>query len=305
MQLKCPGCSRTLKIPDSAAGKVVKCPCGKQLRAPQPTATQRPNAASATAARPAPNAAASTPGGHAAAPAKSFGVDAELFDELTDSDWKPVTSVHQPTVASSITSGQSSSGSRTAETKTSKDQGGRGKVAKQSPASGDPARKRKIIGVVGLSLLLGIVGIFAVFYLGNGHSGWATETFKGYQIDMPAGNDRTQKSHQNPLATVYELTARRQETGSQYTILVAETPGTPADTAVEDMIRKLQILIYDEQPIRRNGVDGVSGKWSSSTMGAEASEAEVFFHNGHSSDSSERAAMPSARRLSFAHTPMR
>lgn len=154
-------------------------------------------------------------------------------------------------------------------------------MAKQSPASGDPARKRKIIGVVGLSLLLGIVGIFAVFYLGNGHSGWATETFKGYQIDMPAGNDRTQKSHQNPLATVYELTARRQETGSQYTILVAETPGTPADTTVEDMIRKLQILIYDEQPIRRNGVDGVSGKWSSSTMGAEASEAEVFFHNGH------------------------
>jgi hypothetical protein len=34
MQLKCPGCSQLLNIPDAAAGKVVKCPCGKSLQVP-------------------------------------------------------------------------------------------------------------------------------------------------------------------------------------------------------------------------------------------------------------------------------
>jgi len=34
MKIKCPACQAVLSIPADAAGKVVKCPCGKQLRAP-------------------------------------------------------------------------------------------------------------------------------------------------------------------------------------------------------------------------------------------------------------------------------
>ncbi|MCM2369546.1 RDD family protein [Aporhodopirellula aestuarii] len=110
MQLKCPGCTRTLKIPDSAAGKVVKCPCGKQMRVPaaKPAtaavasaapAQRRPAAAPAATRPAAPARAAAAPTARTApvaaarpapAPANAFGVDAGLFDELTDSDLKPV-----------------------------------------------------------------------------------------------------------------------------------------------------------------------------------------------------------------------
>lgn len=88
MQLKCPGCSRTLKVPDTAAGKVVKCPCGKQLRAPggksqagEPSqGAGQPKAQPSN--RPAPQQGASDGG--------FGGVDAMMFDELTDSDMQPV-----------------------------------------------------------------------------------------------------------------------------------------------------------------------------------------------------------------------
>ncbi|EMI55296.1 RDD family protein [Rhodopirellula sallentina] len=108
MQLKCPGCARTLKIPDSAAGKVIKCPCGKQMRVP----AAKPAAAAKTpAARPAAPAMAAagattshaptasrlqsvtrTPAARPAAPVSTnaFGVDAGMFDELTETDLKPV-----------------------------------------------------------------------------------------------------------------------------------------------------------------------------------------------------------------------
>ncbi len=118
MQLKCPGCARTLKIPDSAAGKVVKCPCGKQMRVPaaktaaapamaasaSAPAQRRPQAAGATTARAAgqpasaqaraaqtrPAPARPTPVAARPASNNAFGVDAGLFDELTDSDLQPV-----------------------------------------------------------------------------------------------------------------------------------------------------------------------------------------------------------------------
>lgn len=116
MKIKCPHCSTLLQVADSAAGKVVKCQCGKQLRLPavgasaasQPGAASRPGAASqpgaATASRP--NAAArpgtgAGPGvGARSAPANPrasgggfFDVDAAAFDELTDSDMKPIRGV--------------------------------------------------------------------------------------------------------------------------------------------------------------------------------------------------------------------
>lgn len=116
MQLKCPGCARTLKIPESAAGKVVKCPCGKQMRVPaaktaaapamaaSAPAQRRPQAAGATTARTAgqpvsaqaraaqtrPAPARPTPVAARPASNNAFGVDAGLFDELTESDLQPV-----------------------------------------------------------------------------------------------------------------------------------------------------------------------------------------------------------------------
>ncbi|QEF96907.1 hypothetical protein Mal15_09370 [Stieleria maiorica] len=95
MKIKCPGCASLLQIPDSAAGKVVKCKCGKQLRAPAATgAAPKAAAAGATgqsrpaAARPA---AQSRP---LAAPAPA--ATAGLFDELTDTDLAPVKAVQVP-----------------------------------------------------------------------------------------------------------------------------------------------------------------------------------------------------------------
>ncbi len=98
MKVKCPGCGKLLSIPDSAAGKVVKCSCGKQLRAPggkpsggTPSGGTKPGGAK-SGGKPAPavgKPAASRP---AAAPA----LDDELFGELTDQDLTPVKSVYSP-----------------------------------------------------------------------------------------------------------------------------------------------------------------------------------------------------------------
>lgn len=95
MQLKCPGCSRTLKIPDSAAGKVVKCPCGKQLRAPggQPRAGTPSQATGQPKPRPTtqkPRPTTQKPSRPSPQPSAFGGVDEMMFDELTDSDMQPV-----------------------------------------------------------------------------------------------------------------------------------------------------------------------------------------------------------------------
>lgn len=108
MKLKCPGCGKILQVPDSAAGKVVKCRCGKQLRVPggDPTAANRAaanraatNRGTANGDRPsdrpvAQPAAGGSPAGQAS-PRRSAGgqggfgdFDPGLFDELTDSDFR-------------------------------------------------------------------------------------------------------------------------------------------------------------------------------------------------------------------------
>jgi hypothetical protein len=92
VQLKCPGCSRTLKIPETAAGKVVKCPCGKQLRAPG-------GAAASSTAQAAPKKSATRPTAANQADSGSpsaFGVDEDFFNELTEGDLQPVTVSQSP-----------------------------------------------------------------------------------------------------------------------------------------------------------------------------------------------------------------
>jgi ribosomal protein S27E len=97
MKIKCPGCGKVLSIPETAAGKLVKCPCGKQLRAPagsKTAATQKP-ATKKPAAKPAtPRPAAAKPAPQPAAAAPQL--DDDLFGELTDQDLAPVKSVYSP-----------------------------------------------------------------------------------------------------------------------------------------------------------------------------------------------------------------
>lgn len=110
MKIKCPSCSKVLGIPESAAGKVVKCPCGKQLKAPggagkapsaQLTPQNRP-AAKPAAKRPAPQRPAAKrptpqrPVAQRSAPAAPLGADAGIFDELTEGDLSGVRAVVQP-----------------------------------------------------------------------------------------------------------------------------------------------------------------------------------------------------------------
>ena len=92
MKLKCPGCAKILQVPDSAAGKVVKCQCGKQLRVPggvPAAAASRPAARTAsgqsrTGQSPAGQSSPRRPAGGQG----GFGdFDPGLFDELTDSDF--------------------------------------------------------------------------------------------------------------------------------------------------------------------------------------------------------------------------
>ncbi|MFG0267317.1 MAG: RDD family protein [Rhodopirellula sp. JB055] len=102
MKLKCPGCSKLLQVPDSAAGKTVKCPCGKQLRVPSPKGA----APTPAAARSAPaSARPAAPVRRPQAAASPLGADAGLFDELTETDLAPVAVVAQPGMMPTASSG--------------------------------------------------------------------------------------------------------------------------------------------------------------------------------------------------------
>lgn len=90
MKIKCPACAKILTIPESAAGKVVKCPCGKQLRAPgSATSVSADNStASTTPARSGQPASRPTPGPAA--------IDPGIFDDLTENDLQPVKAASNP-----------------------------------------------------------------------------------------------------------------------------------------------------------------------------------------------------------------
>lgn len=118
MKIKCPACSTTLEIPAAAAGKVVKCPCGQQLKAPaapagtptQATAPTKPAPTKPAPAKPAPvtpapaKQAPAKPAPAKPAPAKKpagpvpqpVAAGADLFDQLTEDDYQPIKSVSQP-----------------------------------------------------------------------------------------------------------------------------------------------------------------------------------------------------------------
>jgi uncharacterized RDD family membrane protein YckC len=90
MKIKCPACSKVLNIPDSATGKVLKCPCGKKLKAP---AASSPAAATSLAAKTVP--AARRPATSGSTGPSNFDGDG-FFDELTETDLQPVKAVNMP-----------------------------------------------------------------------------------------------------------------------------------------------------------------------------------------------------------------
>ncbi|WP_404304645.1 RDD family protein [Neorhodopirellula lusitana] len=111
MKLKCPGCAKLLQIPESAIGKVVKCSCGKQLRVPvpkgagaapaggRPAAPQQAAASRATQpSRPSQTPRSASQARPSQPSASPLGVDAGMFDELTETDLAPVAVVPQPGV---------------------------------------------------------------------------------------------------------------------------------------------------------------------------------------------------------------
>lgn len=141
MKLKCPGCSKVLQVPDSAAGKVVRCQCGKQLRVPE-------NAAPASRAAVPTAGGASRPRPGTASQGGFGDLDPGLFDELTDVDLRPTTSPGSGSVPAVGGSG-------------------RGSLMKQYAPPGEiddvsgPPGKRP-----GLLTFLGVInGIWAVLYL--------------------------------------------------------------------------------------------------------------------------------------------
>ena len=95
MKIKCPSCQAVLNIPPEAAGKVVKCPCGTQLRAPGTPATGASSGTAAGAA--APQRAA--PQRAAPQASASSVADAGLFDELTEGDLQPIAHLGMPSAA--------------------------------------------------------------------------------------------------------------------------------------------------------------------------------------------------------------
>ena len=93
MKLKCPNCQSLLQVHDASAGKVVACRCGKRLRAPGDQ-----TASGAGGKRPG-GAVKASPRSPLSRRAAAGDIDAGLFDELTEADWKPVGAVPRPGAA--------------------------------------------------------------------------------------------------------------------------------------------------------------------------------------------------------------
>ncbi|WP_236696678.1 hypothetical protein [Rhodopirellula islandica] len=137
-----------------------------------------------------------------------------------------------------------------------------------------------IVGLGVLSVVLCAGGIFAIGYLGSRHSGWTSVSYKGYTINMPAGEDRRDKSQQFPGTTVHELTGRRKETGSQYSLVVADLPAAiDPSIPIAELLRDMRIRLSNSRPVARSGVDGMAGTMQSGVGGIEGSDCEIFVHN--------------------------
>ncbi len=92
MKIKCPACSKILSVPETSAGQVVKCPCGKQLRVPATGGSPSPAQTAAGSSQPA-RPAKLDPA------ADLYESDGSRFDELTDQDLQGGKPVSHPYTA--------------------------------------------------------------------------------------------------------------------------------------------------------------------------------------------------------------
>ncbi|QEG41679.1 hypothetical protein UC8_37050 [Roseimaritima ulvae] len=144
----------------------------------------------------------------------------------------------------------------------------------------------KIIGIIGALGMTGLLLcggiILAIGMAGSRHSGWAAESFRGYTINMPAGKERQRKSQQFPGTTVHELIARRKETGSQYSLVVASLPAPLQQSGgTGALLDQMSIRLSDRRPVNRSGVEGVAGTMVSGAGMVQGAECEAFLHNGN------------------------
>ncbi len=123
--------------------------------------------------------------------------------------------------------------------------------------------------------------LFAIGYAGSRHSGWTSESFQGYTIQMPSGTDRQRKSQQHPGTTVHEMIARRKETGSQYSLVVATLPPQVQQAVnIDQLLDNMRIRFADRRPVTRSGVQGTAGTMVSGVGAVEGAECEAFLHSG-------------------------
>ena len=97
---------------------------------------------------------------------------------------------------------------------------------------------------------------------------------------MPKGNDRKNKTNNVGFGavTVYEMIGRRKETGSQYSIVVADLGANIPDQTLDSIVDRMAITLGDQRDVTRAGVQGIAGTIVRG-VGAQGAKAEVFLHN--------------------------
>lgn len=277
-RIVCPRCKTTLQLPASMGAGKVKCPkCATVLSVSAPA---KPAPASPAAARAAAAPASRPP----AQPADPFGGLPDFGNlpsgggqgyHLPPAAGPPGFSA--PAAPASFPSPSFQAPPRPlAPAQPKRKSGGGGKTA---------LKVIGIIGALGMTCVLLCAGaIFAIGYAGSRHSGWTSESFQGYTIQMPAGTERKRRSEQQPFTTIHELIAQRRETGSQYSLTVASLPDAARlnrlNITVEQLLEKGTIRFTDQRPVTRSGVQGVAGTILSGAGVTPGAECESFLHNG-------------------------
>ncbi|MFK8115297.1 MAG: RDD family protein [Rubripirellula sp.] len=241
MKIKCPACSKVLTVPDAAAGKVIKCPCGKQLRAPGGAAPAGA-AANPAARRPAAQPTAARPATRRPAATGGMGdFDAGMLDELTDNDLGPVKAVNQPGRPKPAPSGGSALLNQHASTRDARGDALLGPAIKFNIAG--PGRR--IVGVLvdGLfHMFFFAIGLGILFAMGpgpdGGENGLSFYIFIGMML-IPAIINAV-------LISMSGQTVGKKVVGTQ---IVSELTGAPAGFTQGFLIRQVGFGFFTGIPI--------------------------------------------------------
>lgn len=163
MVVKCPGCQRSLKITEATYGKVIKCPCGKTLKAPaKPKQVSTPAGKTTQPIRPA---------GKRLVPSPVITPVDSLLDDLTENDFVHVaTGSHLDVNALPNQSGNSLVNSELASASAEL----AGKKQSVESGKGHAILMRCIYG------MMAVVGIPIVIYIGYGFISGTGDFFAGW-----------------------------------------------------------------------------------------------------------------------------